>query len=537
MSRSLKKSEMNHFLPGGLGIETPHPHDILSGRGGASNNHMGNKIYRTVCEHNKGLYAAAPRNEKLPIAVAIVEAVRSRCPPGRFLERRKEDKLWYEVTEKRAIDKTAQALREKVHKAIMLPLGEIPEDFAHLVGEETEAAALAAAEQAAAGAPAPKPRSAAAATRTKKRKPSSNSSRSKTGKKTNGGNKKVKLDDERFALPSKLRNISFGGLFQSSGSAPASAGAEPVGADSRSDTTGSQLSMQPLPGAGMGPPLETNSTHTDSNLLVETALAPTTSLFNFFGLLGRGTSSSGGDVGGKSAGAASASAGAAGAVGAASAAGAAAFADTGDDDRKPAASAAASLEKSPRSRAKCLTAATADARAVVETQAAVRETSLTRDISSFLPSFLERGLTGLAATATSLSTGISGVFSGSSGGSMPSPRRNVVAGGGDGAGVDSGGCISQITQGGGAVAAPAAAPAANAIGVGSDDLVVPPPPSGGLNRGNTLTGDDDFEEDPSLERLRMIPPALSGPKNNGAMSMPMSIPRMPADDRKRSSLL
>ena len=532
MSRSLKKSEMNHFLPGGLGIETPHPHDILSGRGGASNNHMGNKIYRTVCEHNKGLYAAAPRNEKLPIAVAIVEAVRSRDPPGRFLERKKEDKLWYEVNDKRAIDKTAQALREKVHKAIMLPLGEIPEEFGHLVGEESEAAALlAAAEQAAAaGAPAPKPR-AAAASRTKKRKPSSNSSRSKTGKKTNGGNKKVKLDDERFALPSKLRNISFGGLFQSSGSAPASAGAEPVGADSRSDTTGSQLSMQPLPGAGMGPPLETNSTHTDSNLLVETALAPTTSLFNFFGLLGRGTSSSGGDVGGKSAGAASASAGAAGA------ASAAAFADTGDDDRKPAAFAAASLEKSPRRKAKCLTAATADARAVVETQAAVRETSLTRDISSFLPSFLERGLTGLVATATSLSTGISGVFSGSSGGSMPSPRRNVVAGGGDGAGVDSGGCISQITQGGGAVAAPAAAPAANAIGVGSDDLVVPPPPSGGLNRGNTLTGDDDFEEDPSLERLRMIPPALSGPKNNGAMSMPMSIPRMPADDRKRSSLL
>ena len=102
----------------------------------------------------------------------------------------------------------------------------------------------------------------------------------------NGGNKKVKLDDDRFALPSKLRNISFGGLFQSSGSAsaPASAGAEPLVAGSRSDTTGSQQLMQPLPGAGMGPPLETNSTHTDSNLLVETALAPSTSLFNFFGL-------------------------------------------------------------------------------------------------------------------------------------------------------------------------------------------------------------------------------------------------------------
>lgn len=529
MSRPIKKSEMNHFLPGGLGIETPHPHDILSGRGGASNNHMGNKIYRTVCEHNKGLYAAAPRNEKLPIAIQIVEAVRSRRPPGRFLERKKEDKLWYEVTEKRAIDKTAQALREKVHKAIMLPLEEIPQDFAHLVGEETEAAALAAAEQAAAGAPAPKPKAAAAAAiRTKKRKPSSSStsSRGKTGKEKDGGNKKVRLDDERFALPSKLRNISFGGLFQSSGSASASAGAAgPVVAGSRTDTTGSLPSMPPLPGAGMEPPLETNSTHTDPNLLVETALAPTTSLFNFFGLLGRGTSSSGGDNGGKVSGGA----------------------DTGhvagDDDKKPAASAAASLgesfaaprEKSPKSRAKCLTAPTADARAVVETQAAVRETSLTRDISSFLPSFLERGLTGLAATATSLSTGISGVFNGSSEGSTPSPRRNVAAGaagGGVGAGGDSGGCISQVNQGGAATAAATGAPTASAFGVGHHDLVVPPPPSGGLNRGNTLTGDDDFEEDPSLERLRMMP----GPQN-GAMSISMSIPSMPADDRKKSSLL
>ena len=135
-SRPQKKSEMNHFLPGGIGIQKPHPHDILSGRGGASNNHMGNKIYRTVCEHNKELYATLPRNEKLPVAVRIVEAVRSRDPPGRFLERKKEDKLWYEVTEKRAVDKTAQALREKVHKAIRLPRNEIPADFVHLLEEK-----------------------------------------------------------------------------------------------------------------------------------------------------------------------------------------------------------------------------------------------------------------------------------------------------------------------------------------------------------------------------------------------------------------
>ena len=136
---AIPTNRINHFLPGGIGIEKPHPHDILSGRGGISNNHMGNKIFRTVCEHNKELYATFPRNEKLHVAVRLVEAVRSRDPPGRFLERKKGDKLWYEVTERRVVDKTAQALREKVHKAIRLPRDEIPAEFVHLLEEEAEA--------------------------------------------------------------------------------------------------------------------------------------------------------------------------------------------------------------------------------------------------------------------------------------------------------------------------------------------------------------------------------------------------------------
>ena len=500
-SRPQKKSEMNHFLAGGMSIEKPHPHDILSGRGGASNNHMGNKIYRTVCEHNKELYATLPRNEKLPVAVRIVEAVRSRDPPGRFLERKKEDKLWYEVTEKRAVDKTAQALREKVHKAIMMPLDEIPVDFVDLVGKETEAAALAAAELAAAAAAAPKSKAKAA---TKKRR----SNDKKTGERGGSSNKKIKIDDERFALPSKLRNISFGGLFQSA--APA---------DSRSDTTSSVPSMQPMmPGAGMQTSLVANSTNTDPNLLVQTALAPSTSLFNFFGLLGRGTTSTSSTFGGV---------GSSGnnAVAAATRTSTAEYVD----DRKPSVSEVAPneetftapLHESPRRKKHCLTAATADARAVVETQAAARETSLTRDISSFLPSFLERGVTGLVTTATSLGTGISGIFNGTSGGSAPSPGRNAAAGAGGG-----GGHIL------------AAATGSSAISVGHDGLVVPPPPLGGLNqKRNSLTGDDDFEEDPSFERLRMIPPSLNGAQNGLMPTMPMPMSSMPTDDRKRSSLM
>ena len=501
-SRPPKKSEMNHFLAGGMSIEKPHPHDILSGRGGASNNHMGNKIYRTVCEHNKELYATLPRNEKLPVAVRIVEAVRSRDPPGRFLERKKEDKLWYEVTEKRAVDKTAQALREKVHKAIMLPLDEIPVNFVHLVGKETEAAALASAELAAAAA-APAPKKAKAAT--KKRR----SYDKKTGERGSGSNKKIKIDDERFALPSQLRNISFGGLFRS---------AAPAG--SRSDPTSSVPSMPPLPGAYTQPSLVANPTHTDPNLLVQTALAPSTSLFNLFGMLGRGTTSS--TSGGVGSGIGN------------NAVAAATYTAEYVDDRKPSASeitsneetSTAPLHGSPRRKKHCLTAATADARAAVETQAAVRETSLARDISSFLPSFLERGFTGLVTTATSLGTGVSGIFNGTNGGIAPSPGRNAAAAGASGGGL-------HITQGGAA-----AATGSSAISVGHDGLVVPPPPLGGLNQRNSLTGDDDFEEDPSLERLRMIPPSLNGAQNGLMMpTMPMPMSNMPTDDRKRSSLM
>ena len=37
----------------GPGILTPHDHDVLCGRGGATNNHIGNTNYRKLVSHNK----------------------------------------------------------------------------------------------------------------------------------------------------------------------------------------------------------------------------------------------------------------------------------------------------------------------------------------------------------------------------------------------------------------------------------------------------------------------------------------------------
>ena len=42
----------------------------------------------------------------------IVDEIKNRTPPGRFLKQDNNTKLWYDIGEKKALDKTRQALRE-----------------------------------------------------------------------------------------------------------------------------------------------------------------------------------------------------------------------------------------------------------------------------------------------------------------------------------------------------------------------------------------------------------------------------------------
>lgn len=92
---------------------TPHDHDVLCGRGGLTNHHKGNAWYRRLVSCNRPLYRGSPKHTKLLVSKAIVQAVHSQSPPGRFLERHKTTGLWHPVAYKRAVDKTSQALREK----------------------------------------------------------------------------------------------------------------------------------------------------------------------------------------------------------------------------------------------------------------------------------------------------------------------------------------------------------------------------------------------------------------------------------------
>lgn len=61
-------------------------------------------------------YVRAPKIQKPSVARVIVRAIRNGDPPGRFL--RKDDKSghWIDIGDKKAAEKTSQALREKTNE-------------------------------------------------------------------------------------------------------------------------------------------------------------------------------------------------------------------------------------------------------------------------------------------------------------------------------------------------------------------------------------------------------------------------------------
>jgi hypothetical protein len=81
---------------------------------GGTNNNTGNKRYRRMVEDRQLYYFHCENVDKPLVALAIVREWRSQDPPGRFL---KEDDaktgLWIDVGDRKAREKTSQALREK----------------------------------------------------------------------------------------------------------------------------------------------------------------------------------------------------------------------------------------------------------------------------------------------------------------------------------------------------------------------------------------------------------------------------------------
>lgn len=94
----------------------PHLNDVLCGRGGMTNQHVGNAHWRSLVAANKRLYLKLPKRQKMLVSESIVKAVRSQDPPGRFLKLDRQTKIWTDIGDRKAASKTSQALREGAPK-------------------------------------------------------------------------------------------------------------------------------------------------------------------------------------------------------------------------------------------------------------------------------------------------------------------------------------------------------------------------------------------------------------------------------------
>jgi len=88
--------------------------DVLCGRGGITNFHVGNVRFRNLVKSYRPLYLAAPKMKKAGLAREIVDIIRSSYPPGRFLQMSTFDHggCWVDIGNDKAREKTSQALRE-----------------------------------------------------------------------------------------------------------------------------------------------------------------------------------------------------------------------------------------------------------------------------------------------------------------------------------------------------------------------------------------------------------------------------------------
>lgn len=109
-------------------IISPHEHDVLSGRGNFVNYHTGNEHFRALVRKHKLEYVRCPKPQKGKFSRMIVDEIKSMDPPGRFLKQDAKTKLWYDIGDKKALDKTRQALREGAPEIMKEMTGESGDD-------------------------------------------------------------------------------------------------------------------------------------------------------------------------------------------------------------------------------------------------------------------------------------------------------------------------------------------------------------------------------------------------------------------------
>ncbi|KAL7551900.1 hypothetical protein ACHAWF_015106 [Thalassiosira exigua] len=88
--------------------------DVICGRGGAVNNHPGNRRFRQFIQEFKHQYLNETKQRKPFVAMSVLQAVKNSNPPGRFLV--KYPGGYLECSDDRAREKASQALREGAAK-------------------------------------------------------------------------------------------------------------------------------------------------------------------------------------------------------------------------------------------------------------------------------------------------------------------------------------------------------------------------------------------------------------------------------------
>ena len=95
--------------------EEPTDRDVLLGRGGMTNHHVGNRLYREKIEDFKPYYQKlSGKDDKQEFSKKVVNFVHSYA--GRFLEKDAYSEGWVEVEKNKARKKVGQALREELRR-------------------------------------------------------------------------------------------------------------------------------------------------------------------------------------------------------------------------------------------------------------------------------------------------------------------------------------------------------------------------------------------------------------------------------------
>ena len=98
----------------------PSDRDVLMGRGGRVNKHVGNIVYRKVVDYNKAIYKQVPKRHRILVSQSIVQTIEKHG--GRFLQHvtghgNRRQQTWKCIQFRRAVQKTSQALREPMNES------------------------------------------------------------------------------------------------------------------------------------------------------------------------------------------------------------------------------------------------------------------------------------------------------------------------------------------------------------------------------------------------------------------------------------